>query len=514
MAGRLAARWKTVNLAAVLAGLALAGTAAAAAQRPDENPNAIRVEPSVQLFATLCAVYAAGYPVAPGSVPPAFGALVRRLALSNGPAVASLREFYKSHELDTPAATLARYVSFAMVAGPPPAFDFLVPEEGLPPDVRALDGFRRVLGDFYLDQHIDRLWAQAAPAYANGALRLRGPVSQLVLVSRAYIRQMNGPQGGRSFSVYVDPLIGSETNFRIYSERYGIAVNPGSPGALAQIRHAYLHFLLDPFPYDNMTVVDSREYLLNVAVRAPRLPQEYQDDFVAFTDECLVRAVELHLRSLSAADLGALLDQNDKDGFVMVRPLYFGLENYGRSESTLESYFPDLIKGIDVRAEAAREEQIVFSPASGRPETPAEAEADQLERWLDEGDRQIATRDAKDAVATFGRALKHDPQNMRATYGLAVALALSGDGERARQLFGKIVQAPPEGAVDPSFVAWSHIYLGRMSDLAGRRLEALSQYRAALATAGVPVAAREAAERGVEKPYTPAGTDPGGRIHR
>lgn len=439
--------------------------------------------------------------------------MARRLALSTGPSVANLRAFYKEHQLSTPAATLSRYVSFAMVVGTPPGFDFVVPQEDLPPDVRELDGFRKVLGDFYRDQHIGRLWSQIQPLYANDATALRGPVSQLVLVARAYVRQMDQPTGGRSFAVFVDPLIGSATNFRIYSEQYVIAVNPGSSGAIGEIRHAYLHFLLDPLPYDNLGIVDSKSYLLNAAVHAPRLPQDYHDDFVAFTDECLVRAVELHLRSITAADRDALLDQNDKDGYVLVRPLYFGLETYANSPSTLQSYFPKLIEAIDVKSEAAREQSIVFAPATGLPETGAEAAADRLERWLDEGNRQIAIRDAKDAVATFERALQKDPQNMRATYGLAVALALDGQGVRAQQLFGKIVQTAADGPVDPSLAAWSHIYLGRMSDLAGRRLDALAQYRAALATAGAPVKARQAAERGVDKPYAPEAADPGGKPH-
>jgi tetratricopeptide (TPR) repeat protein len=511
---RRGGRGKVVLLAAALALGAWMAAPAAAAAPPDANPGPIRVEASQQLFATLCAMYAAGYGVAPSPAPSGLNDLARRLALSSGPSVANLRAFYKDHQLSTPAATLARYVSFAMVVGPPPGFDFIVPEEGLPPDVREIDGFRKVLGDFYRDQHIDQLWTQVQPAYARQASALRGPVSQLVVASRAYVRQLNEPTGGRTFTVYVDPLIGSATNFRIYSEQYVIAVNPGSDGAIGEIRHAFLHFLLDPLPYDNLAAVDSKSYLLNDAVRAPRLPQEYRDDFVAFTDECLVRAVELHLRSLTAADRDALLDQSDKDGFVLVRPLYFGLETYGSSPSTLEAYFPRLIEAIDVKAESAREQQIVFSPATGGQETGAEAAADQLERLLDEGNRQIALRDAKGAVATFERALQKDPRNMRATYGLAVALALDAQGERARQLFGKVVEAAGEGQVDPSLAAWSHIYLGRMSDLAGRRLEALSQYRAALGVTGAPVAAREAAQRGVEKPYAAPEADPGGKPHQ
>ncbi len=494
--------------ALVLALCVAISPASAAAQTVAAPHSPVHVRPSPQLFATLCALYAAGYPDIPTDIPPQLRQLVLQLTTSQDSSVVALREFYKKNQASTPAATLAEFVSFAMVVGPPPTFDYVVPEEGLPPDVRDMEGLQRLLREYYAQEHIDRLWQEVRPHYRLEADELRGPVSTIVTVAMAYTRRMHRFQGGRSFTVNVDPLIGPVPNFRIYSERYEVAVNPAEPGTLEHIRHAFLHFLLDPLPFDERADVDSLRFLQNFAVRAPRLSEYYKYDWVAFVDECFVRAVELHLEDLSGASLADQLDRDDRDGFVLVRPLYFGLDTYARSQMTLAEYFPRLIKSVHVKAEAARERQILFAPAVKGGATPAEAAIDQSERWVDLGDQQIAAQDPKDAIASFQHVLKLDPQNVRALYGLAVASAMDGQGERAHQLFTEIVQPPASTQADPSVLAWSHVYLGRMNDLMGRRDRAEAQYKAALDVAGLPPAARDAAQLGLKQPYAPKGQNP------
>jgi tetratricopeptide (TPR) repeat protein len=496
------------------AGVGRAQAAEQAGNQAERGPVAIQVRTSQQLFATLCALYAAGYPDIPADTPPALRKMVLRLATSDDPSIEALRTFYKQHRLATNQETLSQYVSFAMVVGPPPTFGYIVPQEGLPPSVRDLDGFQQLLANFYERDQIYELWQQAKPLYDSEADQLRGPVSNVVTVATAFTRRMTRFDGSRTFTVNVDPLIGSMTNFRIYSERYEIAVNPAVPGTMAEIRHAFLHFLLDPLPFDDQGDVDAKRYLKFYSDKAPRLLEDYKYDWVAYVDECFVRAVELHLRRLSAGDLASILDRDDSDGYLMVRPLYYGLDSYLRSSMTLAEYFPQLMKSIDVKTEGDREAQVVFAPASASPAAPGESAANHIEHWLDLGDQQIATQDAKGAVATFEQVLKLDPKNVRGLYGLAIASAMSGQGQQAHDLFSKIVAPPFNSYADPSILSWSHVYLGRMNDLAGERELAVAQYRAALAVAGLPDAARAAAELGIKKPYTPAGADPGLTSHR
>jgi tetratricopeptide (TPR) repeat protein len=162
-----------------------------------------------------------------------------------------------------------------------------------------------------------------------------------------------------------------------------------------------------------------------------------------------------------------------------------------------------------VKVEAAREDRIVFAPANA-PQPPEQSGADRVGQWLDQGNRQIAAQDAKSAAAAFERVLQVQPTNTRAQYGLAVASAMSGQAEQPRQLFEQVVSSP---SADPSVQAWSHVYLGRMNDLAGHRQDALVQYRTALGIAGISPTARAAAEQGVQKPFAAEKSDPNEAPH-
>jgi hypothetical protein len=56
-------------------------------------------------------------------------------------------------------------------------------------------------------------------------------------------------------------------------------------------------------------------------------------------------------------------------------------------------------------------------------------------------------------------------------------------------------------AHDLRIVTWSHIYLGRIDDLNGKRDDALVQYHAALMTAAAFPMAFRAAQSGMDSPY-------------
>ena len=179
-------------------------------------------------------------------------------------------------------------------------------------------------------------------------------------------------------------------------------------------------------------------------------------------------------------------------------------------------YLPDLIKGIDVEAEQRRLRGVKFADAAPTSEPPPEnirlaakaaPSSNPLDDDLAEGQRQISARNGVAAAASFERVLVSHPDDERATYGLAVASALQGKPDQARELFTKVIAAaqnPLAGAgahPDPSNLSWSHIYLGRMYDVEGKHDLAVLEYRAALAVSGAPDSARTAAQHGSETGY-------------
>ncbi len=487
--------------------------------RSPSAPNNITVEANPQLFATMCALHAAGYEaeVNAGGFHPVRARLRGGLLRLKGPATEALRAFYQQHTLGDPAATLSRYISFALVVGPPPKFNFVLRREELPPDVLAIDGFGEVLANFYREAQIEQVWARVEPEYNREIARLHGQVSQLVLTSTAYLRELVKSQSPRTFAVYAEPMVGGTTNFRNYGDRYAVVLNPGGELPLEEIRHAFLHFLLDPLAFRYRKVVDTKKPLLAVAARAPQLPDEYKGDFPTFLAECLVRAVELRLRRLPSDGLSRAIDQSEAEGYILVRAFSRELTKFEKAEPAMSYYFPDLVRGIDVAEETKRLQNVEFAAAT----KPAAGTATQssltrqnmsdLDAWLEEGERQIATQNAGAAVTAFQRVLARDPEQPRALYGLAVAAVLQGDADQAKELFHHLVVSLsqkdlPPPAADPVILAWSHVYLGRIYDVDGDRELAVSEYRAALAIEGAPETARVAAQRGIERGYQPGKT--------
>jgi tetratricopeptide repeat protein len=486
------------------------GQAAPVAQH---GPVSVQVSP--QIFATMCALDAAGFDANADTASdiPALVTLRENLLQLHGPATDALRQFYREHALAGSGETLARYIAFALVAGPPPDFQYQVKEDQLPPEVLQIEGFREILANFYQEAHLDRTWAQFQAAYENATGRYSLPVRHVVTTSNGYLREILKPSNGRSFVVYLEPLVGTRNILRNSGDQYSIVIGLTKDVPEDEIRHAYLHFVLDPLTLQYKKDIQTKSALLNVAARAPGLPAEYHDDFLSFADECLIQAVELKLNNLSPEKLESALQNADKSGFTLVRPFVQQLQKFESAGPSISNYFPDLIKGIDVQAELKREQNISFSAAGSVsvPElanTPATQGASELDVWLAEGDQEIAAQKVAAAQATFEKVLAKYPNQARAIYGLAIASVLSGNADRAEQLFTSLVSNQSSGAapsaapaVDPVIVAWSYVYLGRIHDLEDDRATALSNYRAALNVGGAAEASKVAAQHGLEAPY-------------
>src|SRR5713226_3907148 len=394
-----------VALGALLGSLAIAQAKQPQEKKPAPRPQvearrAVSVETRPQLFATLCALDAAGFDssVSTANQSPGRVQLREQMLALKGPAVEALRKYYQEHALADAGATFSRFVSFALAAGPPPKFAFELRRE-----------------EFY-----------------------SAPLSEVAFTVTSYLREIVKSNSPRTFSLYVEPLAGHKTNFRNYGDHYELVVSPSPDPPLDDIRHAFLHFLLDPMAIRYRAEADRASPLLEYAAHAPRLPIEFHDDFSAFFDECLVRAVELRLRHLAPADLASAIDQAESSGYVLVRPIYAGLSGFEKSEPAMSYYLPDLIKGIDVAGESRRLRGVKFAEAAPAGQaTPGKhgdaaaaaptVSADPVEQDLAEGQRQISARNGPAAAASFERVLAAHPDDLRATYGLAVAAALSGN---------------------------------------------------------------------------------------
>ena len=496
-----------------------------------EAVSPVSVQQSPQLFATLCAAHAGGYEasVPETAMSPLHAAVRREIAKASGPAVDALREYYRIHELGDSGETLSHYVSFGLVIGPPPRFDFLMDRDDMPPDVLSMEGFTGILSAYYREANLNQLYDRVKPIYERGVAQAEHTLGEITLQETGYMRQILKPSAQHTFTLYVEPLVGAQSNFRIYGGRYALVIDPSGESAENEIRHSLLHFLLDDLALAHHPAVAGRKALLDAAARAPRLPQQFRNDIEALADECLVRAVELRIRlrihRLPPAQALAAVDAAEADGFVLIRAMYNGLESYEKGEDNLASYYERLIRKIDLGAEAKRLATAQFATAEAHSPQPPEPlavapvkEPSELDRWLAEGESQLANKDTRAARATFQRILENYPDVPRAQYGLAVASIVEGEVDRGRSLLEQVVAeltnpaaaaqgaglgaeagaAPPQAiAADPRTLSWAHVWLGRIYEEGGRRDLAGVEYRAALEVVGAPETAHAAAQRGL-----------------
>ncbi|MGH9791926.1 MAG: tetratricopeptide repeat protein, partial [Candidatus Acidiferrales bacterium] len=189
--------------------------------------------------------------------------------------------------------------------------------------------------------------------------------------------------------------------------------------------------------------------------------------------------------------------------------LYERLKVFETAEPAMTFYLPDLLGGIHLGTEAARLEKVQFAPARDAAPRIAEtvAQISETERLLNEAEALIADKKAAEADAAFREVLAKEPANPRALYGAGISAALLRDVERAKALFQQVIAGGADAgrrASDARWLAWSHVYLGRIYDVEGKRDLAVTEFRAALAVENAPENVRAAAQRGLERGYQPA----------
>jgi tetratricopeptide (TPR) repeat protein len=318
------------------------------------------------------------------------------------------------------------------------------------------------------------------------------------------------PSSPRTFIIIVEPLVGRITNVRNFQDHYAIVLSGSEEVPVDVVRHAYLHFLLDPLPLQYSHVVAVKRPIFDAAAHAPRLMPDLKDDFPSYFAECMVRAVELKLKRMSPGEREAAIADDDASGYVLVRPLFQALAKFEGSEPSMKLYFPELVRAIDTTAETKRVQTLTFAP-SGAPKA-ADTSTEEVARQrkpqpttvpndaeaiaaLTEGERRIAEKNPRAAEASFQRVLAKYPEQSRAWYGLGLVALLDHDGPRAKQVFGRLTIGEHAATDDPMVLAWSHIYLARIYDDEGQKEQAKSEYQAALAVNGGPEQARQAAQK-------------------
>lgn len=459
----------------------------------------VSLDANEQLFSVLAALNAAGYDSGLGVDT---GERTREqvraeLAKQKYPVVADLRKFYAAHQIaDDPGADLGQYLSLALLLSPPPDFKPSVAPQDLPPDAKSVAGLIPLLRRFYEQADLLELWARIQPRYQAEIARYSDPVRRSVTLSDVYLRFPSGTYLGRNYNIDIS-LLGApnQVQARIYGSNYYLVVTPSKELKLPEIRHQYLHFLLDALALKYAAEIQQKSALVALARSAPALAADFKEDFPLLVTECLIRAVELRMDKRPKAEAAKAVQEMAASGLILVPYFYEVLADYEQQEASMNVYYKQLILGIDAGDETKRLASVNFLPPPKPAEKPPALSAE--EALIAQADNLIYQAKYSEAKAAFQGVLEKDPGNARALYGMAVVASNTRKPDLAEEYFQKTLDV----ARDLRLVTWSHVYLGRLYDLRGKRERALEQYRAASVTAGAYPDALRAVQNGMQKPF-------------
>jgi tetratricopeptide (TPR) repeat protein len=439
--------------------------------------------------------------------------------------------YIREHTLADSGLNLAQYVSLALYLSPPPELAPTVGETELPPDSTQVENILPLLRTFNQEVHLHALWIKHRPDYEELVSRIHDPLTKMILDTNIYLRLPVSSYDGRRFLVLLEPMLSpSATNARIYANDYIVVTSPtgdqtsGVPVRMEQIRHTYLHYVVEPLLYARAAAMDRLLPLLKPVQDAP-LDFTYKSDIVALLTECLIKAVEdrtmdvglpkpkrpdavkqradieryeaekvVYDRQAEAVRRKAV-ELATRQGWTLVDYFYDKLEQMEKESISLKEYIGEMVYGMDVERERHKDQQIVFLPEGTHDfvrRAPRQLIGlDLAESRLLKGDLEGATTLAKNSL--------DDPK---------------GDHAHAHYLLARVnlMQREPAAAIgdfeetlkvskDPRTLAWSHIYLGRLYDVVPDRQKALAEYRAALTVRDGRPDTKEAAEKGLKEPF-------------
>ena len=535
----------------------------AAVRRGDQAGSAVTLETSEALFDMAVALNECGYDNGLDSSLPVRAAIRKdvQAAVSESAPARESREAlcsYIDHHKVAGAQNLAQYVSLALFLTPPPDLQLSVPEPEAPPDALQVEGVLPLLRDFAAKIQLHNLLARHHQAYDESILQVRDSLTRMLLETNVYLHLPVSTYDGRRFLVLLEPMLSPQAvNARIYGNDYFVATSPAdistqvpakpSAGArmsvsahaaglqMDQVRHLYMLYTLDPIIYARAGATNRLLPILKVIQEAP-LDFLYKNDIVAFTTECLIKAIEARTmdtglpkpsqtvngkqRTEANGYNEAVIDWEKKSeavrrrqvlvdaesGWVLTESFYNALAVQDRDGVSIKESIGEMVYGMDVNSEVSRAKKIPFFDADstnlvgsggvtrGRAPKRSYSVMDQAEIKLQQGDK-IGAQEMAEAE------LKKNPKSGEALYMMARIHLIEGEPQEAYDGFTQVIAV----SKDPRSVAWSHVYLGRLYDTQQKpdRKKAVAEYQAAFSTPGAQADILAAARAGIQKPFAP-----------
>jgi hypothetical protein len=444
--------------------------------------------------------------------------------------------YIAQHNLTGSTRDVSQYVSLSLYLTPPPELESMADLPEMPPDATQVFEVLPLLRAFSQAADLHGIWLTTHKSYDDEIDQLHDPLSKMIVSSNTYLKMPATSYDGRRFIVVIEPMYSpSMVNARVYGTDYVVVVSPVEGKVrLSDVRHAYLHYVIDPLLYARSNSIDRENPIMKDVRNAP-MEFRFRSDPVPFTIECLIKAIEARTMDtgippykyppgVSRSEMPKYeheklateqkmedvrqetLHHDMTQGFVLTQYFYSELIRFEKDNVGLADTIGEMVYSMDIPSEEHLAKSIQFDK---------EADEDVLQRakpreltGLDLAEAKLSAGDTKDAAAMAQKVLAQPADTVQSTadaarahFIMARVNLMTGHPEQAFDDFQKTISVSKEQRL----LAWSHIYLGRMLDLECKRDEAVAEYNQALSVRDGQQDTRLAAERGAKAAYSVPG---------
>lgn len=444
--------------------------------------------------------------------------------------------YIAQHRMTGTERDISQYVSLSLYLTPPPEMELATDLTEMPPDATQVAEVVPVLKAFAAAVDLHGIWLTVHHTYDEAADQVHDALSAMIVNTNLYLKMPASTYDGRRFIVVIEPMLSpGMVNARIYGTDYIVVVSPvDGKIRMTDVRHAYLHYIIDPLLLDRANAVDRTQPILKEIRDAP-IAFRYRSDTVPLTIECLIKAIEArtmdtgvaiykipnnvdrselpryeHERQLTLEKAEAVrlatVQHDMSQGFVLTQYFYEQMIQFEKDPASLKDTIGEMVYSMDVDQQVHRARNTVFDKEADedvlqRSQPHKLTGLDLAEARLSMGDAAAARAIADKVLADQTTSAQSAADSARAHFILARVDLMTQQPDQAFDEFQKTLATGKQQRL----LAWSHIYLGRMLDLECKRDQAVSEYNAALAVRDGQQDTRIAAERGVKEPYTVKG---------
>ena len=448
----------------------------------------------------------------------------------------SLCLYVAQHRLTGSELDISQYISLSLYLTPPPEIEISQDLSEMPPDSTQVAEIVPLLKDFVAAVDLHGIWLGIHHIYDEQENLLHDPLSNMIVNTNLYLKMPASAYEGQRFIVILEPLYSPRmVNARIYGTDYIVVASPvDGKIPMNDVRHTYLHYIIEPLLYARATAIDRMQPILKEVRDAP-LDFRLRSDSIPLTIECLIKAIEARTMDTGIPEykIPTGVDRSDlpryeherivyqqkvdavrwatvhhdmTQGFVFTQYFYEQLIQFEKDSVSLKDSIGEMVYSMDVDQQVKRARHIDFDKAAdgevlGRSTPRKLTGLDLAEAKLAAGDVATASTLARQALTVQSDNVESVAASARANFILARAAILTGHPDDAMDEFQKTLTTSKE----PRLLAWSHIYLGRMLDLDCKRDQAIAEYTAALTVRDGQQDTRLAAERGIKAAYAVRG---------